>query len=251
MLCQDKMAINTCRVFERMSCVRVYVVHSCICLAFVCMYVYTKQSWSTGVSMRSFIIIRINGCMAADIHAHTHARTHACMWLSKWSVERVFMRLWVRVPLGGQNFQIITFIMHENMGTRLFSAYNELARDANIPNALQNHVMMLDCSKTLELNIVLDWWRNIFKGRKILLIPYVEMYAHTDEGFARLGILLLHAADVDLPCRKPYIYWLTKLSHRKFSIIFHRHLLGYSIRWNNTNLSREVRSHKNTLTFDV
>ena len=30
-----------------------------------------------------------------------------------------------------------------------------------------------------------------------------------------------------------------KLSHRKFQIFFHRHLLGYSIRWNNKNLNEQ------------
>ena len=34
-------------------------------------------------------------------------------------------------------------------------------------------------------------------------------------------------------------YISQKLSHRKISIFFHRHLLGYSIRWNNINLSEQ------------
>ena len=39
MLCVCGYAVRVCvyRVLERVSCVRVYVVHSCICLAFVCM----------------------------------------------------------------------------------------------------------------------------------------------------------------------------------------------------------------------
>ena len=35
-----------------------------------------------------------------------------------------------------------------------------------------------------------------------------------------------------------------KLSHRKISICFHRHLLGYSIRWNNKNERAEKWRHK-------
>ena len=42
-----------------------------------------------------------------------------------------------------------------------------------------------------------------------------------------------------------------KLSHRKISIFFHRHLLGYSIRWNNKNLSEQRNDvTKNTSIFD-
>ena len=42
-----------------------------------------------------------------------------------------------------------------------------------------------------------------------------------------------------------------KLSHRIISIFFHRYLLGYSIRWNNTNLSEQRNDvTKNTSIFD-
>ena len=42
-----------------------------------------------------------------------------------------------------------------------------------------------------------------------------------------------------------------KLSHRKISFFFHRHLLGYSIRWNNKNSSEQRNDvTKNTSIFD-
>ena len=59
----------------------------------------------------------------------------------------------------------------------------------------------------------------------------------------------LHMLKLKVTVTVPLLFESTiisqKLSHRKISIFFHRHLLGYSIRWNNkTRASREMTSQK-------